>query len=108
MPGPRNHPKERDDKIEDETKENLVTAMSDGTCKAQRAAARQFGIGLSSVNRILKEANMTAYKNKLQILLDKIKTSLNALMLVMKQWETIMAQYILTMATTMQEIINIE
>ena len=53
--------------------------MSDGTCKAQRAAARQFGIGLSSVNRILKEANMTAYKNKLQILLDKVKTGLNAL-----------------------------
>lgn len=62
LPRPRNHPQERDDKIEDQTKENLVTAMGDGTCKSQRAASRQFGIGLSSVNRILKERKMTAYK----------------------------------------------
>ena len=36
--------------------------MIDGTCKPERAAARQFGIGLSSVNRILIERKMKAYK----------------------------------------------
>ena len=62
MPRPRNHPQERDGKIERGTKENLVTETSDETYKSQRAAARQFGIEISSVNRILKEKKMTVYK----------------------------------------------
>lgn len=62
LPKSRSHPQERENKIDDNTKDRIVTEMGDGTCKSQRAAAKRFGMAQSSINKILKQRQIKAYK----------------------------------------------
>ena len=43
--------------ISEEKKQEVLTAMGDGTCSSQRGASNAFGISVSSVNRIVKSSS---------------------------------------------------
>ena len=51
--------------ISEEKKQEVLTAMGDGTCSFQRGASNAFGIFVSSVNRIVKSFPLKPYKYKM-------------------------------------------
>ena len=58
-------PKTSPTQISEEKKQEVLTAMGDGTCSSQRGASNAFGISASSVNRIVKSLPLKPYKYKM-------------------------------------------
>ena len=57
---PKSHPNE----LPEAVKTSVVSAFGDGYCRSQREASREFNISVSSVNKVLKEKGLKAYKYK--------------------------------------------
>ena len=55
-------PKTSPTKISEEKKQEVLTAMGDGTCSSQREASNAFRISVSSINRIVKSSPLKPYK----------------------------------------------
>ena len=54
----------RANKIAENVKRDIVTAMGDGACTSQRQAAQMFNVSLGSVNTIIKCRALKHYKYK--------------------------------------------